>query len=174
MVHGSIECAASSAIGYSWNKTLTGCVSAGISPTPRTTLIMSPPRTTPLLSLLTPPGRRCLIATCVVVTFCLGTSPSHGQVGQGPGANASAAAGAQQNPEAIDPQTLSCSDLKARMQSTGQLPILVGPRGGWPDTFYGPQVPRCQFWQMPLFQYVRTNDGLCGIGYICVDKLSFD
>jgi hypothetical protein len=25
-----------------------------------------------------------------------------------------------------------------------------------------------------LFQYVRTNDGLCGVGYICVDKLSFD
>jgi len=27
---------------------------------------------------------------------------------------------------------------------------------------------------MPTFQYVRANDGLCGIGYICVDKLSRD
>ena len=114
------------------------------------------------------------IATCVAAAFLFGATASHGQAGQGLDANAGVAAGGQQNPAAIDPQTLSCSDLKARMQSTGQLPLLVGPRGGWPDTFYGPQVPRCQFWQMPLFQYVRTNDGLCGVGYICVDKLSFD
>jgi hypothetical protein len=133
---------------------------------------MSPRRTTPLLFPLTP-GRRSLIATCVAATFLLGTTASHGQAGPAAGANPGAPA-MQQNPAPTDPQTVSCSELKARLQSTGQLPILVGSRGGWADTFYGPQVPRCQFWQMPMFQYVRTNDGLCGIGYICADKLSFD
>ena len=132
------------------------------------------PRRTKRFRLPVMPSLRTCITTCAAATFLIGTTASHGQTGQGPGANASAQAGAQQNPAAIDPQTLSCSDLKARMQSAGQLPILVGPRGGWPDTFYGPKVPRCQFWQMPMFQYVRTNDGLCGVGYICVDKLSFD
>jgi len=48
------------------------------------------------------------------------------------------------------------------------------PSGGWGDTFYGPAVPRCQFWQMPQFTYVRTRDGLCGVGYICVEKYSID
>ena len=132
------------------------------------------PRCTTQLPLLVKLGRCGFIATCVAATFFLGTTASHGQVGQAPGANASVPAGAQQSPAAIDPQTMSCSALKAQIQSAGQLPILAGPRGGWPDTFYGPQVPRCQFWQMPLFQYVRTNDGLCGVGYICIDKLSFD
>ena len=52
--------------------------------------------------------------------------------------------------------------------------ILYGPKGGWGDTFYGPAAPRCQFWQMPQYTYVRASDGLCGVGYICVDKLSLD
>jgi len=52
--------------------------------------------------------------------------------------------------------------------------ILSGPRGSWGDTFYGPAVPRCQFWQMPQFTYVRARDGRCGVGYICVDKYSVD
>jgi hypothetical protein len=135
---------------------------------------MSPGRRTTRFYPIEEPAPRRFIATCVAAAFLLGGIASHGQVGQGKGANASVAAGGQQTPEAIDPQTVSCSDLKARMRSAGQLPILVGPRGGWPDTFFGPQVPRCLFWQRPLFQYVRTNDGLCGVGYICVDKLSFD
>ena len=134
---------------------------------------MSPRRTKRFPLLLKVPLRR-FIAMCVAASFFLGATTSHGQAGQGPGASGGVPAGGQQNPAAIDPQTVSCSDLKARMQSTGQLPILVGPRGGWPDTFYGPKVPRCQFWQMPLFQYVRTNDGLCGVGYICIDKMSLD
>ncbi|HKU87911.1 MAG TPA: hypothetical protein VJV77_16365 [Casimicrobiaceae bacterium] len=130
------------------------------------------PRGTTRLPLLAKFTRRDFVATCVAATFFLGTTPSYGQAG--PGANPNLPAGGQQSPATIDPQTMSCSALKAQMQSAGKLPILVGPRGGWPDTFYGPQVPQCQFWQMPLFQYVRTNDGLCGVGYICVDKLSFD
>ena len=64
--------------------------------------------------------------------------------------------------------------MKAQLKSAGELRILSGPRGGWADTFYGPAVPRCQFWQMPVFTYVRTSDSLCGVGYICVDKLSRD
>ena len=128
------------------------------------------PRPRPPLSSLLQIGRRSFIATCVAATCLLGATASQGQAGPGPGATG----GAQQIPAPTDPQTLSCSALKARLQTTGQLPILVGSRGGWADTFYGPQVPRCQFWQMPLFQYVRTNDGLCGVGYICVDKMSLD
>jgi hypothetical protein len=27
---------------------------------------------------------------------------------------------------------------------------------------------------MPVFTYVKTTDGLCGVGYICADKLSRD
>ena len=128
---------------------------------------MSPGRTT-RFPLLVKPSLRRLMVMCAAATFCLGTPASRGQAGPG----ASAPPTAPQYPAPIDPQTVSCSALKAQMKSAGQLPILVGPRGGWPDTFYGPQVPRCQFWQMPMFQYVRTNDGLCGVGYICIDKMS--
>ena len=133
------------------------------------------PRRARRFPLVVRPSLRSLIATCAAAAFCLGTTPSHGQAGPGPGASGGVPPNAPQYPAPTDPQTVSCSALKAQLQSSGQLPILVGgPRGGWADTFYGPQVPRCQFWQMPLFQYVRTNDGLCGVGYICVDKLSFD
>jgi hypothetical protein len=74
----------------------------------------------------------------------------------------------------VDPQSVSCADLKAQLKSAGSMSVLAGPRGGWGDTFYGPAVPRCQFWQMPQFTYVRARDGLCGVGYICVDKYSMD
>ena len=135
--------------------------------------MMSPRRTKRFPPLARPSFRR-LIATCAAATFFLVATASHAQAGPAPGTSAGVPPGAPQNPAPIDPQTVSCSALKAQMQSTGQLQILVGPRGGWPDTFYGPKVPRCQFWQMPMFQYVRTNDGLCGAGYICVDKMSLD
>jgi hypothetical protein len=107
-----------------------------------------------------------------VATF-LSMSPSHGQPGQPPVANPVPGNGEQAGAP-VNPQSLSCNDLKARLKSAGELSILAGPRGGWGDTFYGPAVPRCQFWQMPQFAYVRARDGLCGVGYICVDKLSFD
>jgi hypothetical protein len=74
----------------------------------------------------------------------------------------------------LDPQTLTCNDLKTQMKSSGELNLLVGPRNGWGDTFYGPGVPRCQFYQMPQFAYVKARDGRCGIGYICIDKMSID
>jgi len=120
------------------------------------------------------PAKRSLLATCMAATALLLASASYGQVGQPPAAGNPAAGNGQQRPEPVNPADLSCNDLKAQLKSAGQMSILSGPRGGWGDTFYGPAVPRCQFWQMPQFTYVRTRDGLCGIGYICIDKLSFD
>ena len=75
-----------------------------------------------------------------------------------------------QFPASVNPQDFSCKDLKDKLASAGSLTILAGPRG-YGDTFYGPRVPQCQFWQRPTFSYVRTRDSLCGVGYICVDKL---
>jgi hypothetical protein len=69
---------------------------------------------------------------------------------------------------------MSCNDLKTELKSAGEMRILSGPKGGWSDTFYGPAVPRCPFWQMPQFVYVRARDGLCGVGFICVDKNPMD
>lgn len=114
------------------------------------------------------------IATCLAAGGFLLTDPGYGQAGPASGANSAPPPAARQDAEPVNPGTLSCNALKARLASTGELRILSGPRGAWPDTFYGPRAPRCEFWQMPAFQYVRTNDGLCGIGYICVDKLSRD
>ena len=73
-------------------------------------------------------------------------------------------------PGSVDPQDFSCKDLKDKLANAGSLTILAGPRG-YGDTFYGPRVPQCQFWQRPAFSYVRTRDSLCGVGYICIDKL---
>jgi hypothetical protein len=74
----------------------------------------------------------------------------------------------------VNPKTQSCTALKAQLNAAGEMSILSGPKGAWGDTFYGPAVPRCQFWQMPVFTYVKASDGLCGVGYICVEKLTFD
>ena len=79
-------------------------------------------------------------------------------------------AASPQIPATVNPQDFSCADLKARLASAGSLTILVGPRG-YGDTFYGPRVPQCQFWQRPTFAYVQTRDSLCGVGYICVEKM---
>ena len=145
------------------------------------TAITSPPENvtmcqlrTTRLPLFAMPARRVFIVTSVAASALLITTASHGQPEQVPGSSSAAPSNAQQYPEPVNPATLSCNALKARMQSTGELRILSGPRGGWADTFYGPRVPRCQFWQMPQFAYVRTSDGLCGAGYICVDKMSVD
>jgi hypothetical protein len=99
-------------------------------------------------------------------------SVSYGQAPAAPGDRA--VRNGQQTPAPIDPVSLSCSALKTQLKAAGELSILSGPRGAWGDTFYGPAVPRCQFWQMPQFTYVRARDGLCGVGYICVEKLTFD
>ena len=108
-----------------------------------------------------------------VATFLL-VSASYGQARQAPVADGSVPGNGQRVLAPVDPQSLSCNDLKAQLKSAGEMSILSGPRGGWGDTFYGPAVPRCQFWQMPQFTYVRARDGPCGVGYICVDKHSID
>jgi hypothetical protein len=68
-----------------------------------------------------------------------------------------------------DAQNMTCKALKDELERTGSLPILYGPKG-FADTFYGPGVPQCPFYQRPVFSFVTTRDGLCGVGYICVDK----
>ena len=120
------------------------------------------------------PRHRALGAACVAAGALLVTTASYGQAGRAPGAANAVPPNAQQYPEPVNPATVSCTALKARLQNAGELLILSGPRGGWADTFYGPTAPRCQFYQMPVFTYVRASDGLCGVGYICVDKLSRD
>lgn len=119
-------------------------------------------------------ARAKFFATCIGAAAFLCMSASYGQVGQTLVAQGPVSGTGQQSPAAVDPQSLSCNDLKAQVKSAGELSILSGPRGGWGDTFYGPAVPRCPFWQMPQFAYVRARDGLCGVGYICVDKYSID
>jgi len=120
------------------------------------------------------PAQRRLIATCMTATAFLFTSASYGQAGQVPAADGPVPGNGQKAPAPVMPESLSCTELKGQLKTAGELSILSGPRGGWGDTFYGPAVPRCQFWQMPVFTYVRAADGLCGAGYICVDKLSVD
>ena len=111
------------------------------------------------------PSRPRVLATCMgAATFLLMTASF---AGPAPG-------NGQQTNAPVNPQSQSCSELKAQLKSAGEMSILSGPRGGSGDTFYGPAVPRCQFWQMPQFAYVRARDGLCGVGFICVDKYSMD
>ena len=111
---------------------------------------------------------RILTAGIAAIAFVF-TSAGHGQAPNVPPAGAG---NAVQNPAPVDPERVSCAALKAELNQAGERVILSRPRGGWGDTFYGPGVPRCQFWQMPQFTYVRTRDGLCGVGYICIDKLT--
>ena len=94
-----------------------------------------------------------------------------GQTPQAPAADNAPGRGVAANErQVVDPETLSCSTLKAELGKRGELGILSGPRGAWSDTFYGPAAPRCEFWQIPEFTYVRARDGLCGVGYICIEK----
>ena len=117
--------------------------------------------------------RHCLAASTAVAALLL-TSGSYGQAGQAPAADNPPPGYREQTPPPVRPEGLTCNELKGQLKAAGQMSILSGPKGAWGDTFYGPEVPRCQFYQMPQFTYVRTRDGLCGVGYICIDKLSFD
>ena len=119
-------------------------------------------------------GRSTLIAMCFGGAISLVGHDSYGQPQQPRTPDGPASGSAQQASAPVNPQSLSCNDLKAQVKSAGQLQILSGPKGAWGDTFYGPAVPRCQFWQMPLFAYVTARDGRCGVGYICIDKPSMD
>ena len=120
------------------------------------------------------PSLRHFVPACVAAVPFLAASLSNAQIGPITGAGDAGPGYGQQNAEPVNPAALSCDALKAKLQTAGQLIILSGPKGAWGDTFYGPAVPRCQFWQIPVFTYVKAADGLCGVGYICVDKPSMD
>ena len=119
------------------------------------------------------PARPTFLATCMSAATFLLMSASYGQAGPARAADATVPASTPQTVP-VNPESVTCDDLKAQLKSAGAMSILSGPRGGWGDTFYGPAVPRCQFWQIPQFTYVRTRDRLCGVGYICIDKPSMD
>jgi hypothetical protein len=111
---------------------------------------------------------RSVAGAAVAFSILLGMPPAFGQT---PAAVTDVVeANRLQVPVTVDPQELSCRELKERLNRAGTLTILSGPRGSG-DTFYGPRVPQCQFWTRPLFSFVNTRDGLCGVGYICVEKL---
>lgn len=119
---------------------------------------------------LTLARRRGMLSASALAIALLATTASSGQSPQVPADTAPVREQAARDRQPVDPQTLSCSALKAELGKRGELGILSGPRGGWSDTFYGPAAPRCEFWQIPEFTYVRTRDGLCGVGYICIEK----
>jgi hypothetical protein len=96
----------------------------------------------------------------------------YGQAAQAAGAES--AVGGPRTVAPVDPQSLSCNALKAELKTAGAMRIASGRAGVWGDTFYGPAVPQCPFWQAPQFTYVRARDGLCAVGYICVDKYTVD
>jgi len=125
-------------------------------------------------TLMAAPAQRRLIATCMAAVAFLFASPGYGQAGKAPAVDGPVPGNGQHARAPVMPESLSCSDLKSQLKTAGELNILSGPRGGWGDTFYGPAVPRCQFWQQPQFTYVRARDGRCGVGYICVEKYSVD
>jgi hypothetical protein len=117
------------------------------------------------------PRYRRLLSACVAAMTLAVSTASVAQTPQAPaGTNAPGRERAANDRQTVDPQTLSCSALKAELGKRGELGILSGPRGAWSDTFYGPAAPRCEFWQIPEFTYVRARDGLCGVGYICIEK----
>ena len=113
--------------------------------------------------------RIALCAVAVMLSRVVTAQPSHGDTAVIAAADPVQAT-IPQIPASVNPQDFSCKDLKDKLASAGSLTIFAGP-GGYGDTFYGPRVPQCQFWQRPTFSYVRTRDSLCGVGYICVDKL---
>ena len=99
------------------------------------------------------------------------TTPSYGDTGQVVAAVEPVAASRARDPAPINAERVSCKELKDSLHSAGALTILSGEKG-WGDTYFGPRVPQCQFWQRPVFSYVNTTDGRCGVGYICVEKFS--
>ena len=118
-------------------------------------------------------GRRGRIATAIVaaaVSMIVLTSLSYGQTGQ-VAAPPRPAATNPADPPSVNAATLSCKELKDALQRTGTLNVLAGQRG-WPETFHGPEVPQCDIWSRPMFSYVSTNDGSCGLGYICAPRIS--
>jgi hypothetical protein len=99
-------------------------------------------------------------AAAGAISLALVAAPSHAQAVPAAGASA----------PTINTNTTSCKELKSRLQNSGSLALVSGPRG-WGDTYYA-RAPQCEFWQRPQFSYVTTNDGWCGVGYVCAAKIS--
>lgn len=115
-------------------------------------------------------GSIALSAAAAAFSTLVLTRPSYGDTRQVVAAVDPVADNRPQEAPSTNAQSLTCKELKDKLESAGSLTILSGPKG-WGDTFYGPRVPQCQFWERPVFSYVSTRDRLCGVGYICVMKL---
>ena len=113
-------------------------------------------------------GGVALSAAAAVATIVL-AAPGDGETGPVVAAVDAVAADGSQDSGSTNAELLTCRELKATLDNAGSLMILSGPKGQG-DTFYGPRVPQCQFWTRPVFSFVKTRDGLCGVGYICVEK----
>ena len=116
---------------------------------------------------------RCIYRSIAAGAFsmCAMTTPVQGATGQLVAQAGPAAAYRPQAAAPIDAQAASCKELKDKLQSAGTLDIASGHRA-WGETFHGPGVPQCEFWARPVFSYVNTNDGACGVGYICVQRVT--
>jgi len=113
-------------------------------------------------------GGVALAAAAAFATIVLAAS-SRGETGRVVAAVDSVADDGSQESGSTNAEILTCRELKVKLENAGSLMILSGPKGQG-DTFYGPGVPQCQFWTRPVFSFVKTRDGLCGVGYICVEK----
>jgi hypothetical protein len=114
-------------------------------------------------------NRIALSAAVAAFSTIVLPAPSYGDTGQIIAAADPVAGSRVQDTAPTDAESLTCKELKDRLASSGSLMITSGARR-WGDTFHGPRVPQCEFWQRPVFSYVRTRDELCGVGYICVEK----
>ena len=111
------------------------------------------------------------IAACITVLALPAIAPAQTTtIDPGTALLATSSANSAPRPAPVDARTLSCRALKDDIRQKGTLQLLDGPRGRWADTFYGPAVPNCEFWLRPQFTYVRAQDGLCGVGYICAQQ----
>ena len=107
----------------------------------------------------------------VAGALCLMSAPAHSQTGHVVAAVDPVATYRAENRPPVNSETVSCRQLKDDVQRAGGLSILSEPKR-WPETFYGPEVPQCDPWSRPMFSYVKTNDGACGVGYICAPRIT--
>jgi len=114
---------------------------------------------------------RVAISVAAGAFFLIEPTTSHGDAGQVVAQAAPVVAYRPQDAAPVIAENVSCNELKGRLQSRGTLDVVAGQKS-WPETFYGPNVPQCQFWQRPQFMYVGTNDGSCGAGYICTQRIT--
>ena len=119
------------------------------------------------------PRRRCIAIRVAAgaLSMVVPAFPSYGEPGQVVAQISPGAAYRSQDPAPVVAETVSCKQLKDSLQSAGTLDIVSGQNSS-PETFHGPEVPQCQFWQRPQYMYVSANDGACGLGYICAQRVT--